>query len=98
MTRTLTRTRTPVLAAVAALLLGTGCMPEPKERWVIESFGFHGPRGNGQHYVTCVPASAPNGYDRWRDVAMPGPEDPDSPLDTGSPCPDGPVLDEYPPR
>lgn len=97
MTRPLMRTTVAAVAAESALLTA-GCDTEPREVWVIESFGFHCPRGDGQHYVTCVPASAPQNHDRWREVAMPGPEDPDSPLDTGSPCPDGPVLDEYPPR
>lgn len=97
MTRPSMRTNLAVLVAVAALLTA-GCETEPHEVWVIESFGFHGPRGSGQHYVTCVPKGAPNNYDRWRDVAMPGPEDPDSPLDTGAPCPDGPILDQHPQR
>lgn len=89
------RTGQLLATALAALLL-TGCIPEPGTPWVVDSVGFHGPRGNGQHYVTCIPKGAPNDYDRWREVAMPGPEDVDHPLD-GKPCPDGPILAEYPP-
>lgn len=82
--------------AAAVLLLATGCLPESDTPWVVDSVGFHGPRGNGQHYVTCVPKGAdPNTDGRFRDVALPGPEDPNHPLD-GKPCPAGPVLLESP--
>lgn len=83
-------------AALAALLLG-GCIPEPETPWVVARVGFHGPRWDGQHYVTCIPKGAPNDHDRWREVAIPAPEHWTDGLLDGKPCPDGPILAEYPP-
>ena len=86
------------LLAVAVLLAAGAAMsrsgPAPAaERWVVESSSYH--RSSDTHSVTCIPASqAELDYserDRWRDVVV-GP-DLGYAVESGDPCPAGPVRD-----
>ncbi|MGZ3140468.1 hypothetical protein ACVDFE_00325 [Lentzea chajnantorensis] len=72
--------------------------PQPSVQtadWVVESSGFHGPRGAGTHRVTCVPpadlARPREERQRWKDVKVT--QETASSAEAGDPCPSGPVLE-----
>lgn len=70
--------------------------PAQVKNWVVESSGYHGPRGAGTNFVTCVPApdlELPRGErERWREIKVTS--EVASTAEVGDPCPQGTILEE----
>jgi hypothetical protein len=73
--------------------------PQPSgqvETWVVESSGYHGPRGAGTNYVNCVPApdlDRPRAErERWKEIKVT--REVANSAEAGDQCPRGPVLEQ----
>jgi hypothetical protein len=62
---------------------------ESADEWIIDSFGYRGPRGGGTHYLICVPSESDLSDGTFREV--PGYPD-NGLLSEGDPCPPGGTI------